>query len=57
MKVKDMKPKVRGKGEKFRPTVTVLKVKRGLATNISFNGQEYALINKDQYKPNGFSCK
>ena len=45
-----MKPKVRQKGEKFRPIVTVLKVKRGLPTKVSFNNQEYALIHKDCYK-------
>ncbi|AJH77543.1 hypothetical protein [Heyndrickxia coagulans] len=45
-----MKPKVRKKGEKFRPIVTVLKVKRGLPTKIMVSGQEYALIHKNQYK-------
>lgn len=43
-----MKP--RKKGDKYRPVVTVLKVKRGLPTKIMVSGQEYALIHKDHYK-------
>lgn len=45
-----MKPKARQKGDKYRPVVTVLKVKRGLPTKIAVSGQEYALIHKNQYK-------
>lgn len=40
----------RKKGDKYRPVVTVLKVKRGLPTKITVSGQEYALIHKNQYK-------
>lgn len=42
--------KQRKKGDKYRPVVTVLKVKRGLPTKIMVSGQEYALIHKNQYR-------
>lgn len=42
--------KQRKKGDKYRPVVTVLKVKRGLPTKIMVSGQEYALIHENQYK-------
>lgn len=41
------KPKVRVKGDIFRPTVEVLKEKKGVPTKVFFNGQEYALIHSD----------
>lgn len=42
-----MRIKPRSKGEQYRPTVTVQKVKQGIPTKISFNGHEYALIHSD----------
>ncbi len=42
-----LKIKPRTKGEQYRPTVTVQKVKQGIPTKISFNGHEYALIHSD----------
>lgn len=41
--------KQRKKGDKYRPVVTVLKVKRGLPTKIMVSGHQYALIHKDHY--------
>lgn len=42
-----MRIKPRGKGDIFRPIVTVMKSKNGTPTKISFNGQEYALVHAD----------
>ncbi|MGF6951903.1 hypothetical protein QF028_004408 [Neobacillus sp. B4I6] len=39
-----VKPKLREKGETFRPIVQVLKTKNGEPTSISFNGNQYALV-------------
>ena len=39
-----MAAKAREKGEKYRPVVTVLKVKNGEPTSIEFNGNQYALV-------------
>lgn len=40
-----MKP--REKGEKYRPTVEVLKQKNGLPTKIAVSGKVYALVHED----------
>lgn len=45
-------PKPRSKGEAFRPTVQVLKVKNGTPTSISFNGHQYALVHPDYINGN-----
>jgi hypothetical protein len=41
------KPKLREKGETFRPIVQVMKAKNGTPTRIEFNGQAYALVHVD----------
>lgn len=41
------KSKIRQKGDRFRPILTVLKEKSGVPTKVSFNGQEYALVHPD----------
>ncbi|WP_017379756.1 hypothetical protein [Paenisporosarcina sp. TG-14] len=39
-----MKPKLRAKGDTYRPLTKVLKEKNGLPTKVELNGYEYALI-------------
>ena len=43
-----VKPKLREKGEIFRPIVQVTKAKNGTPTRIEFNGHSYALVH-DNY--------
>ena len=38
------------KGDKYRPTVTVNKVKKDIPTVIEISGRQYILVHKDQYK-------
>lgn len=38
------------KGDKYRPTVTVTKVKKDVPTVIELSGRRYALVHEDQYK-------
>ena len=38
-----MKPKLRAKGDSYRPTVKVLKEQKGVPTKVSINGHEYIL--------------
>ena len=37
------------RGDKYRPVVTVLKVKRGVPTVIRVSGREYVLRSPDQF--------
>lgn len=41
------------KGEKYRPTVTVTKVKNDTPTVIEMSGRRYVLVHEDQYKRMG----
>lgn len=41
------------KSDRYRPIVTILKVKKGLPTVIKVSGQEYILRHKDQYQGGG----
>lgn len=47
-----MKVKPRGKGDTYRPVITVLKSKNGTPTKVAFNGQEYALVHDDYLNGN-----
>ena len=38
------------KGEKYRPVVTVTKVKGSIPTVVEMSGRRYVLEHKDQYK-------
>lgn len=40
---------IRQRGDKYRPIVTVLKVKKGLPTVIKVSGQIYVLRHADQF--------
>ena len=40
---------MRQKGDKYRPVVTILKVKKGLPTVIKVSGQIYVLRHEDQF--------
>lgn len=48
----NFKGKSREKGNIFRPVTTVLKVRNGVPTKVSFNGMEYALIHPDYINGN-----
>ena len=37
-------------GEKYRPIVQILKIKKDIPTKIKVSGREYILTHKDQYK-------
>jgi len=39
----------RAKGDRYRPVVTVLKVKKGVPTIIRVSGREYVLRTPDQF--------
>lgn len=39
--------KERQAGEKYRPVVEILKMKKGLPTKIRVSGQEYSLLHAD----------
>ncbi|KGX84463.1 hypothetical protein N784_13450 [Pontibacillus litoralis JSM 072002] len=39
--------KLRCRGDKYRPVIKVLKVKNGVPTKVTFNGQVYALVHSD----------
>ena len=38
------------KGDKYRPVVTVTKVKKDVPTVIEMSGRRYMLVHEDQYK-------
>ena len=38
------------KGDKYRPIVNVVKVKKDIPTVIEMSGRRYVLVHKDQYK-------
>ena len=40
------------KGEKYRPVVTVTKVKKNIPTVVEMSGRRYILEHKDQYRGN-----
>lgn len=44
--------KPRTRGEQYRPMAKVLKERNGIPTKVAFNGNEYALINKDYINGN-----
>lgn len=41
------------KGDKYRPTVTITKVKKDVPTVIEMSGRRYVLVHEDQYKRAG----
>lgn len=38
------------KGDKYRPTVTITKVKKDVPTVVEMSGRRYTLEHKDQFK-------
>ena len=38
------------KGDKYRPTVTITKVKKDVPTVIEMSGRRYMLVHENQYK-------
>ena len=44
------------KGEKYRPTVTVTKVKKDVPTVVEMSGRRYVLEHADQFKRGGTKC-
>lgn len=40
------------KGEKYRPVVTVKKVKKGAPTVVEMSGRRYIFVHPDQYRGN-----
>lgn len=41
------------KGDKYRPVVTVTKVKKDVPTVVEMSGRQYILVHKDQFKREG----
>ncbi|WP_373757837.1 hypothetical protein [Jeotgalibaca porci] len=41
------------KGDKYRPVVTITKVKKDVPTVIEMSGRRYTLVHEDQYKRTG----
>lgn len=41
------------RGDKYRPVVTILKMKKGVPTVIKVSGRTYILRHEDQYKHRG----
>ena len=48
-----MQGRVFEKGEKYRPIVTVTKVKKNTPTVVEMSGRRYILEHKDQYQYRG----